>query len=55
MVAQEREVPLSVEEMETIHFLVERLMTETDQDRFRAIVEQLQRMVERDPPRRRSN
>jgi hypothetical protein len=55
VVAQKRKLPLSEEEMGTVRALVKRMMTETDGERFRALVAQLRRIVECDPPARRLN
>jgi hypothetical protein len=41
--------------MQTVRALVKRMTTETDRERFRALVEQLRQIVEYDPPPRRWN
>jgi hypothetical protein len=41
--------------MENVRALVKRMMTETDGERFRALMAQLGRIVEGDPPAQRSN
>jgi hypothetical protein len=41
--------------MEAVRVLVKRMMTETDHERFRALIAQLGRIVDGDPPARRSN
>jgi ribosomal protein S13 len=55
VVAQKRELPLSEEEMQTVRALVQRMTTETDRERFRALIEQLRHIVEYDSPPRRWN
>jgi hypothetical protein len=41
--------------MATVRALVKRMLTETDGERFRELIAQLGRIVEGDPPARRSN